>query len=143
MEVNSEIIQRQITFLGLKVVKTYFLNDKPFRHNLPEDLSFGLGYIIHFFSDNPRSFIVEFRLKFESKEKDFILEVIADASFETQKPIDEKFKNSEFVKINAPAISFPFVRTFISNFTLNSGIPPLILPSINFTKLSPKQVVTH
>ena len=56
------------------------------------------------------------------------------AVFGTSEPIDEDFKESDFVKINSPAIAFPYLRSFISTLTLNAGLPPLILPAYNFTK---------
>lgn len=52
--------------------------------------------------------------------------------FQIDQHIDEDFKQSDFVKINAPAIAFPYVRSYISNFTLQSGFDPIILPSVNF-----------
>ena len=52
--------------------------------------------------------------------------------------VDEKFKQSDFLTINAPAIAFPYVRSYISNLTLQSGFSPIILPSVNFVKLAKK-----
>lgn len=56
--------------------------------------------------------------------------------FSMDDEIDEAFKVSNFPKINAPAIAFPYIRAFISNLTLQSGFDPVILPSINFVKLA-------
>ena len=50
--------------------------------------------------------------------------------------ITEDFKLSSFSKINAPAIAFPYLRAFVSNLTLQSGLEPVILPSINFVQLA-------
>ena len=50
--------------------------------------------------------------------------------------ITEDFKLSSFPKINAPAIAFPYLRAFVSNLTLQSGLEPVILPSINFVQLA-------
>jgi preprotein translocase subunit SecB len=54
------------------------------------------------------------------------------AIFKTQNPIDEDFRTSSFVKINAPAIAFPFLRSFITTITVNAGYNAIILPSVNF-----------
>lgn len=54
------------------------------------------------------------------------------AEFATDSPISDEFKESNFPKINAPAIAFPYLRAFVSNLLLSSGFTPLILPSINF-----------
>lgn len=75
------------------------------------------------------------KLSINLKSKGFNLSVVSVAIFQTDQLLDETFINSPFCKINAPAIAFPFVRTFISNVTLNSGYDPVILPSFNFVKI--------
>lgn len=50
--------------------------------------------------------------------------------------IDDAFKNSSFPKVNAPAIAFPYLRATVANITLQSGLEPLMLPSINFSKMN-------
>lgn len=69
----------------------------------------------------------------------FELNVTAIFYFKIDEPISEKFKLSDFPKVNSPAIAFPYLRTFISNLTLNSGYDPVILPSINFVKLAKEE----
>ncbi|MBK9105572.1 MAG: protein-export chaperone SecB [Saprospiraceae bacterium] len=44
-------------------------------------------------------------------------------------------ETSDFAKINAPAIIFPSIRYHVRHLTLEAGLPPLLLPLINFTKL--------
>ena len=36
---------------------------------------------------------------------------------------------------NSVAILFPYMRAFVSTVSLQSNIPPLILPTLNLTKL--------
>lgn len=72
--------------------------------------------------------------KVDVKDKTFDLTLDALFSFETDGDIDEDFKLSHFPKINAPAIAYPYLRAFISNLTLQSGLAPVILPTINFVK---------
>jgi len=55
-------------------------------------------------------------------------------NFETDEEITEEFKNSHFPKINAPAIAYPYLRAYVSNLTLQSGVTPVMLPTINFVK---------
>ena len=57
------------------------------------------------------------------------------ALFKTELPIDEEFINSPFVQMNAPAIALPFLRSFISTISVNAGYNPIIIPSINLTKI--------
>lgn len=38
-----------------------------------------------------------------------------------------------FGRVNGAAIIFPYIREHITNLTLKSGIPAIILPPVNFT----------
>jgi preprotein translocase subunit SecB len=76
-------------------------------------------------------FYIIFDIKIEHP-KDFKLSAKYVSVFKTSEKIDAEFKNSEFTTINAPAIAFPFLRSFVATITLNSGFTPAILPSINF-----------
>ena len=40
--------------------------------------------------------------------------------------------DDQFVKINAPAIIFPFIREHISSLALKGGIGTILLPPLNF-----------
>ncbi len=83
-----------------------------------------------------KKFIIVFDVSLNGKAFDLTFQVAF--VFTTEKEITEEFKFSDFPKINAPAIAFPFIRSYISNFTLQSGFEPVILPSINFIKLAEK-----
>lgn len=45
---------------------------------------------------------------------------------------DNNLETNTILKSSAPAIIFPYIRAFISNFTINAGFNPIILPAINF-----------
>lgn len=128
-------LKMQIRFTGIQFteldyqVKTF---DKVITHQLETSLKVGVG----FKEDEKKGFIVTFEMLLQSKSKKFKLKLKADAHFLTESEIDEDFKTSLFVKINAPAIAFPYVRTFISNLTLNSGYDPIVLPAYNFVQLA-------
>jgi len=42
----------------------------------------------------------------------------------------------QFAKANGPAIMFPFLREHLASITLKAGINPILLPSVNFIRLS-------
>ncbi|MEO0042629.1 MAG: hypothetical protein RL329_2077 [Bacteroidota bacterium] len=80
-----------------------------------------------------KHFIVEFHLKlFNEKIKG---QFKMAALFETDTVIDDEFKQSALVQVNAPAIAFPYLRSFVSTTTVNAGYNAVILPSINLTSL--------
>lgn len=92
----------------------------------------------HYFPiDDNQSFFVFFKIILQDSEFDLKLDI--DFRFETDKKISNEFKESDFPKINAPAIAFPYIRAFISNLALQSGYNPAILPSINFANKASKE----
>lgn len=96
--------------------------------------SFDLKSESHFAEDKKKSFGIGFTL--EVKDIDFDLSIETLFMFNLDEEFTEEFKLSDFPKINAPAIAFPYLRAFVSNVTLQSGFDPVMLPSINFVKLA-------
>ncbi len=84
--------------------------------------------------DELNKFTVHFLLNL--KNKNFDLSVNSVALFLTDVKLGSEFLDSDFCNINAPAIAFPYIRTYVSNLTLNSGFNPIILPSFNFVNLN-------
>ena len=49
---------------------------------------------------------------------------------------DSSIDNLEdFGKVNGAAIIFPYIREIVSSTTLKAGMPAVILPPVNFTKI--------
>ena len=104
--------------------------------NITSDLETTLNVENSFDVNNSNEFNVNFYIKLENSEKNFFLKLKAIAQFSTKEIITDEFKKSPFIEINAPAIAFPYIRSFISNFTLNMGYNPVLLPMFNFVELS-------
>ena len=52
---------------------------------------------------------------------------------------DSSIDNLEdFGKVNGAAIIFPYIREIVSSTTLKAGMPAIILPPVNFTKIPEK-----
>ncbi|WP_349432088.1 protein-export chaperone SecB [Methylomarinum sp. Ch1-1] len=117
----------QISLRETKVEKLEFYRIE----ELPKEDSIELGYSSGFSNDHGTSFIISFNLSLKSKEG-FNLSIEYIAFFETDEELTEEFKNSHFTKENAPAIAYPFLRSFISTLTVNSGYGAVLLPTINF-----------
>lgn len=126
MQIKFEHIQ--FTEIEYKV-KTF---EKNVTHQLETTLSIGS----RFSEDSPYGFAIVFNFALQNKSKEFKLKIKAIAHFSTIETIDEAFKQSPFIDINAPAIAFPYVRTFISNLTLNSGFDAIVLPAFNFVQMA-------
>lgn len=43
-----------------------------------------------------------------------------------------------YISVNAPAILFPYIRSYISSMTALGGMPPIILPTLNLTRVGEK-----
>ncbi len=89
-----------------------------------------------FSESKPRYFGIVFQIVLTSKKKDFKLTLDATAHFATSDDIDQSFRESDFHRVNGPAIAFPYVRSFISTLTLSAGYDTIILPSFNFQRLA-------
>lgn len=84
--------------------------------------------------DKENIFGIGFRVSF--KQDGYSLKAEMRFFFETDEIITDEFKNSSFPVINAPAIAFPYFRSFLSIITMQSGYPPVMLPSINFVEFA-------
>lgn len=111
-------------------VNTY---DKDVTH---QDINTSLNIEKEFSVDNKKSFRVVFH--FSAQSESFNLQLKATAHFSTLDDIQEKDKFSTFLNVTAPAVAFPYVRTFISNLTLNTGYAPIVLPTFNFVQMQEK-----
>ncbi len=92
-------------------------------------ISHGVSYQ----EENPQSFAIYFKISLPAGNNLLSIEYIA--TFTTSKNVDDKFKKSHFPSVNAPAIAYPYLRAFVSQFLLLSGYKPQILPTLNFVKI--------
>lgn len=95
--------------------------------------SLKMDYKLIFPDEDSHTFIIRFSYELS----DAILYKISGESqfvFRTDEAIDQDFRNSEYPYINAPAVAYPYLRSFISFITLNSGFAPAILPTLNFVE---------
>ena len=109
-----------------------------FDRKITDKLNLDIGHGIMFSPEHDKQFIVQFEVKQKSDKTDFEIFTKYLALFECKDSITDEFRNSEFVNMNAPAIAFPYLRSFISSFVLESGYDPVILPTLNFTSCNEK-----
>lgn len=136
---TENIIQNQIRLLAFKAVHVEFsCKDKPSQEESEPKFELKLGDLI--FQDNPNLFAKVFSITLVAPsglQKEVVRYIVEyHTVFECSNSVDENFLKSEFAKISAPAIGFPYVRAFMSTLSLQAGLPPIILPSINFVQFS-------
>jgi len=91
--------------------------------------------------DENKTFRTNFLINIIGSEasKSISIQVEAGAAFKIHgNPSDEEI--TTFMRINSPAIVYPYVRAFIANFTLTAGINPINLPVLNFVNQIEKKL---
>lgn len=83
-------------------------------------------------SDNPNVFFIRYKLNINNTDEDVKIYIESSVLFESASAITESDLQSSLYKHNAPAIGFPFVRSFINTLMVNAGMGDLILPTFNF-----------
>ena len=123
MEVTN---QAQLLFHGVDFPVINMNSNGPL---LSDDLIIDIKPKVFYPKDQPNIFkiVQEVSLK---NENAFELIIIAVGTFELNSEVDSKVKNN-FINLNAPAIMFPYIRSFISTLTSNIGniTGTLIIPT--------------
>jgi preprotein translocase subunit SecB len=73
-----------------------------------------------------------------NKEKSLNLEVGISGGFSIQGDLDDEAK-TKLVQKNGVAILYPYLRAFVSTLTIQAGIPPIVLPTVNLTRAFEKE----
>lgn len=137
---SSSIIQTQIKLIALKAARFSVVTEE--LPNTDTDLSAPLDFKLSMrdlrIDNKPNCFVKVFEVKLEGRiASEYVkIELEYHSVFECDRNIDDQFLNSDFARISAPAIGFPFVRSFVSTVTLQAGISTILLPSINFVQWS-------
>jgi len=137
--VSKPEVQAAITFIKYHAYDIKLVSTEDYNETTPNNFSINLGFISKFKEEIPNVFWIDFELNIKNESNSFELKVKFATAFESSLPINAEFLKSDFVKINAPAIAFPYMRAFISSFTLNAGYAPVILPTFNFQKIVQEQ----
>ncbi|MFA5753165.1 MAG: protein-export chaperone SecB [Bacteroidales bacterium] len=124
MEVKT---QSKLTFHGVDIINVNFIAFAPRDKNLQIDIK--CEPKVFYPVDNSYAFkiIMEIELK---DEKCFVLALKAIGNFELESDLDDELRKT-FVNSNAPAIMFPYIRSFITTLTGNMGkvIGALVIPT--------------
>ena len=124
----------QIQFkIRLGETKATRVDLSPCEEEVEEEFKFSCSQA--YAEEEANSFLIVFEVDYISEQK-YKLHIQYQAIFYTNEKVDDSFKDSHFPKVNAPAIAYPFLRSFVSTMTLNAGYEPIILPTINFSALA-------
>tara|TARA_A100000171_G_scaffold50492_1_gene62111 strand:+ start:1962 stop:2381 length:420 start_codon:yes stop_codon:yes gene_type:complete len=64
-----------------------------------------------------------------------LVRILSTAIFEFEDEVKDKESISSYFLVNAPAIAFPYIRSYIASLTVQSGKQALLLPTYNLSAL--------
>ena len=109
--------QTRLNFLGIDILSLQFQSEAP--HNAEEEIKLTINPKVHYPEGDPDSFSIVMSVLAEC-QMSFTLNVVAVGRFTLDSDAEEGMRKA-FVNLNAPAIMFPYVRSFISTMTANMG----------------------
>lgn len=127
--------QKGLKFLRFDVLKILFERDEGVGNN---KYNINVKETSQINDENTNLFRTVFVVDIVGTLKKVTLQINAIGYFELVGEITDQVKQN-FLTISAPAIVYPYVRTFISNLTLQSGIGPVLLPPMNFSGIAIQQ----
>lgn len=87
-----------------------------------------------------RQFHINLDIEINDQENSFILKMLAVGIFEYEE--QEETPLLHFISLNGPALVFPYIRSFISSFTAQSGFDTITLPTMNLSEYREEIVKT-
>jgi preprotein translocase subunit SecB len=137
-------LQIAIQLLDFQVSELLMRNSSLFSNKKKKnEFEIKIGYKIEYFDlgdkskiiNEHRNYTVNFSVLLTDNKRGLNIKLSASALFESKNEITEEFKNSHFIKTNSPAIAFPYLRSFITTLTSNTGFGQVILPTMNFSQM--------
>lgn len=119
--------QKKLTFNGVDILNVNFNAIAPRQGELTIDIRFEPKVFYPDANKHLFNIVMDIELK---DEKVFEMTMKAIGNFELETGLDEELRKT-FVNTNAPAIMFPYIRSFITTFTANLGnvVGPLVIPT--------------
>lgn len=126
MDVSPQIA---LKFHGVDFPVVDFKSDKSLLGINKKDIDINIRPQVFYPEGQPEFFRIIQEIHLAS-EGYFQLTIVAIGTFELKSNVDDETKKS-FVNVNAPAIMFPYIRSFIATFTANLGsiIGTLTIPT--------------
>jgi len=129
-------VQAALQFKSYEISRVVF--DKPIGF-FSGEFSINFQHINHVDTQNKNNFKAEFIVTVSSNDNLFNLQVQTIGHFEINEDVPDVTYNN-YLAISAPTIIYPYIRAFITNLVIQSGMQPIIIPPINFgAKLEAEQ----
>jgi preprotein translocase subunit SecB len=121
-------IEASLNFKGYDIIKVVF--DKPLGFS-EDNFNINVNHLIQVDKENKNLFNSEFIVTISNEKKDFNLIVQTIGHFEIMGDVDQKVYDN-YINISSPSIVYPYIRAFITNLVIQTGMKPIIIPPLNF-----------
>lgn len=121
-------VQADLQFKGYEINRVVF--EKPVGF-FEGQFSVNVQHVNHINNDNRYIFTAEFIVTVNSEDKSFNLQVQTLGHFEITGEVIESIYDN-YLTISVPTIVYPYIRAFITNLVIQSGMKPIIIPPLNF-----------
>ncbi|PIQ21307.1 MAG: protein export chaperone secb [Cytophagales bacterium CG18_big_fil_WC_8_21_14_2_50_42_9] len=81
-------------------------------------------------------FQLELGVEVKDKDNKIAISILTFSTFEFDEDADIEAYKSSFFITNAPAIIYPYIRSYIASLTAQSGLITITLPTLNLTGLA-------
>lgn len=120
--------EASLNFKGYDVIKVVF--DKPLGF-FEGNFNINVNHLTHVDEENKNIFKSEFIVTISNDEKNFNLIVQTVGYFEIMGDVEQKVYDN-YINISSPSIVYPYIRAFITNLVIQTGMKPIIIPPLNF-----------
>ena len=129
MEVKK---QTNLRFLGVDILHFDMRTVQAYDKDDPPQIKINNNPFYRFADDDKQILFIVNEIDI-ALEEFFSIRLVAMGNFELGDDLSKEHL-SNYIQVNAPAIMFPYIRSFISLVTLNSGrmIPTITLPPMIF-----------
>jgi len=121
--------QAGLRFINFEITKVLF--DRGDNINIDAEFEVNIQHITQINDENSNLFRTVFIINIKGNNNSFSLQVQALGNFEILGKIPKEVTDN-YLNISSPSIIYPYVRAYISNITLQSGMNPITIPPMNF-----------
>lgn len=144
-EAETSLPENKITINGQFLKDFSFENPSILKVAIDPETKPRLDVNVEVHADNisDNTYVVDLQLRADSKYGDttaIIIEIMYSGIFTVVESDKKELK--KLLLIECPRLLYPFVRNMVSNISMESGYPPMILQPIDFNELFKQQEKT-
>lgn len=131
-----ETPKSEFKFLGYRINKCIFeIKEAPKSDTLEFDVTLS-GDVEALTKKFTLIMIVDIK---EKESDNFVIHLEAEAKFSFEG--DNKELLATFIGMNAPAVLYPYLRSYVTMLTVNASLEPLVLPTLNLSEAGKKMAI--